>query len=408
MTKGDVLNEIKSKNLPVIIAGAGIVGKILLNVCKEAGIKVDCFCDSNVEIVRNGKFCDLEIIYTPDLKRFYENAVFLISAVAIKDVVDILEDLGFSNWYAGGILLEGYDTFQRGPAIDYTKFSVGNCVLCHNGYLNPNRLFLRSIDVMITERCSLKCKNCSNLTQYYEKPQNLDFGVLLKSIDTFCQVVDEVMEFRVLGGDVFMDRDWPLVVERLIDEPKAKRVVLYTNGTLMPPEKDMAILKHPKVLVVISDYGAISRNLTELKQLFEKEKIVYHILEVTGWQDCATVQPHNRGEEGNKRIFKICCAKNIATLSDGKVFRCPYAANANRLAAVPNYKGDHIDLFVEPINVTNIVRIKNKLKDYILNKDYLKTCDFCNARPLSEAELKPAEQIDRPLSYNKYSKELVE
>ena len=148
--------------------------------------------------------------------------------------------------------------------------------------------------------------------------------------------------------------------------------------------------------------------MVRLKKLFEREKIAYHILEVTGWQDCGTVRPHHRSEEENKRMFKTCCAKNIATLSDGKVFRCPYAANANRLAAAPNYKGDYVDLFAEPINATNIVRIKNELKDYILNKDYLKTCDFCNARPLSKAELKPAEQTDKPVSYHKFSKELIE
>lgn len=408
MLKEDVLNEIKSKNLPVIIAGAGIVGKILLNICKEAGIKVDCFCDSSIKVAEAGKFCDLKIIYTPDLKKFYENATVLISVVSIKDVVDILKDLGFLNWYAGGLLLKDYNTSQVVAALDYNKFAIEKCILCHDGYLNPERFFLRSIDIVITERCSLKCRNCSNLMQYYEKPQNLDLGMLLISINAFCQAVDEVMEFRVLGGDVFMNKDWPVVVKRLTDEPKANRVVLYTNGTLMPLENDIVILKHPKVLVVVSNYGVISRNLTGLKQLFEREKIVYHILEVSEWLDCATVRPRHRGEEENKRIFKICCAKNITTLSDGKVFRCPYAANANRLAATPNYIGDYVDLFAEPLNAANVVRVKNKLKNYILNKDYLKTCDFCSARPLSGAEVEPAEQINKPLPYHKYSKELVE
>lgn len=408
MLKEDILNEIKSKNLPVIIAGAGIVGKILLNACEEAGIKVDCFCDSSVKVAQTGEFCGLRIIHTPDLKKFYEDAVILISVAAIKDVVEFVEKMEFLNWYAGGLLLADLDTSQKRAALDYPKFAVENCILCHNGFLNPDKIFLRSIDLIITERCSLRCKNCSNLMQYYEKPQNLNLGMLLKSINTFCQVADEVMEFRVLGGDVLMSRDWPVIVKRLMDESKAKRVVLYTNGTLMPLEKDIAILKHPKVLVVVSNYGAISRNLTGLKQLFEREKIAYHILEVTEWLDCATVRPRHRGEEENKRIFKICCAKNITTLSDGKVFRCPYAANANRLAAVPNYKGDYVDLFAEPLNAANVVRVKNKLKNYILYKNYLKTCDFCSARPLSGAEVEPAEQTDKPLPYHKYSRELVE
>ena len=41
-------------------------------------------------------------------------------------------------------------------------------------YLKSNHLSLKTLDVQITERCSLKCKDCSNLMQYYTKPQNAE------------------------------------------------------------------------------------------------------------------------------------------------------------------------------------------------------------------------------------------
>jgi hypothetical protein len=92
----------------------------------------------------------------------------------------------------------------------------------------------------------------------------------------------------------------------------------------------------------------------------------------------------------------------MATLSDGKLFRCPYAANAARLQAVPDYKDDYIDLFQESLDATNIGETKKKVKDYVLHKDYLKTCDFCNGRPLSGTEVPPAIQTEKPLWYHKY------
>ena len=398
-----VLNEIRNKKLPVIIAGAGIVGKVLLSICKDTGIEVRCFCDSSKKVA-GSKFCGLEVIYTPDLKIKYNDAVILISVAAIKDVVDLLRNLGFSNWYAGGLLLKNFDVSQNSSdaSIDYAKFAIENCILCHDGYLNPDKLFLRSIDIIITERCSLKCKGCSNLMQYYEKPVNCDTSTLLRSLDAFCAVVDEVMDFRIIGGEPFMNREWHKIAERLVNEPKAKRVVIYTNGTIIPDKKHIEILKNKKALVIISDYGALSRNLSGLKKIFEENKIAHHVLKITEWLDCSAITPYNRGPKGNKEIFRLCCAKNMASLSDGKLFRCPYSANTARLAAIPNFLGDHVDLFQELHSARSIRDVKKKVKSFLLQKKFLETCDFCNGRPLSGVEAQPYVQIKTPLKYRKY------
>ena len=57
-------------------------------------------------------------------------------------------------------------------------------------YITNNVLKLKSIDVQITEKCSLKCKDCSNLMQYYKKPIDADFEILTKSIDKILNAVD--------------------------------------------------------------------------------------------------------------------------------------------------------------------------------------------------------------------------
>ena len=68
MLKEDIIQEIKNKQLPVIICGAGIVGKVLLSICKDEGIKIECFCDSSKKVAQ-ADFCGLEVIFTPDLKK---------------------------------------------------------------------------------------------------------------------------------------------------------------------------------------------------------------------------------------------------------------------------------------------------------------------------------------------------
>ena len=39
-----------------------------------------------------------------------------------------------------------------------------------------------SIDLMLTEKCSLKCKDCSNLMQFYAKPVDEDFEIVIKTL----------------------------------------------------------------------------------------------------------------------------------------------------------------------------------------------------------------------------------
>ncbi len=402
--KQDIIAALKSSKFPVIIAGAGIVGKILLDICRKAGIKIECFCDNSTKAA-NTEFCGLNVVYTPELKSKYKDAAVLISAAAIKDVADLLKRIGIKNWYAGGILLKDLDISQTqaDAQLDYEKYAIENCILCHDGYLNPGKLFMRSIDIIITERCSLKCKECSNLMQYYQIPQNCDINLLFKSIDNFCKVVDEVMDFRVLGGEPFMNPQWPKIVQRLVKEPKAKRIVIFTNGTILPSAEGIAALKNLKVRMIISNYGPLSKNLAALQKICRDNKIIHYIFNVSDWLSCSAIKAHNRSEEKQKEIFRLCCAKNMATLSDGKLFRCPYSANAFRLSAVPDSSQDYVDLFAEPLDDKNISITKTKVKDYLLNKEYLEICDFCKGRPLAGEEVPPAVQISKPLDYHKYA-----
>ncbi|MBT8342132.1 MAG: hypothetical protein KJP07_19170 [Desulfatitalea sp.] len=404
--KQEILNRLKRGDLPVIIGGAGIVGQVLFNICSEEGIFVECFCDGSIK-ASGSTFCGKQVVHTPELKSRYDDALVLISAAAIKDVVDLLTDMGFGNWYAGGLLLKDMDVSQD-VKLDYRKFAIENCILCHDAFMHPDKIFIRSIDLIITERCSLRCKDCSNLMQYYEKPENVNRELLLKSIDAFFAVVDEVMDFRIIGGETFMNKEWPVFVKRISrqrrkNDPQIKRIVLYTNGTIVPKEKDLACLQNDKVLVIATDYGSMrSRRLDELVKVLESRRIAYHVLKVDEWLDCATIQPHDRTPEENQSIFRKCCAKNMLTLSDGKLFRCPYAANAARLSAVPDYRQDYIDLFEAPLDTHTISITKDALRHYLFHQTNLQTCDFCNGRPLSGKEVRPAEQASGPLAYYKY------
>ena len=396
----ETIENIKRERIPVIIFGAGIVGEVLFYACCNAGIKVECFSDNNINKTKKS-MCNLEVIHTPILKAKYKDAIFLISAADIKDVVDQLNVLGYFKWHPSSLLLRDFDVsgYQFSAPTDFVEYAVGTGLLCHDSYLTPDKLFLRSVDIIITERCSLKCRDCSNLMQYYKKPEDYNIKELLQSIDMFCAFIDEINEFRVIGGEPFMNKEFHLIIKRLIDEPKVKKIIIYTNGTIVPKEDKIEYLKNKKVLIFITDYGILSKKLNTLTKTLQRNNIAFYVYKAREWSDCAKIMRHHRNNEGQKEIFRNCCAKNTITLSKGKLYRCPFAANAARLLAVPDYENDYIDIFQESQHAGDIYEMKKKVRAFLLEKKILQTCDYCNGRSFGAPEIPFAIQTDKPLEY---------
>jgi hypothetical protein len=387
---------IGASGMPLIIFGAGAAGEAAFHACHEAGIEVAAFCDNNAKLAREGR-CGLEIIPARSLKQRFPEAEIIISAAAIADVVRQLEEMGYSNWRPCTELLRNFDvyryTYQKPQ--DFVEHIVASALMCQDSYTTPDKLFLHCVDLMITEKCSMKCKDCANLMQFYETPVNDDTAEILQSIDRFCSIVDEVNEMRVIGGEPFMNKDAHIIIRRLIDEPKVVKVLVYTNATIVPTKHQMAMMSSSKVLFFITDYGALSRNRDRMVRELEDHHIGYVSFPPNNWTDCGQIYPHHRTEEAQKEVFAACCVKNIFTIAGNLLFHCPFSANAFRLKAVPDLKGDYVD-FSRP-------DVKREMCEFVRHKEYIDSCDFCNGRSRSDPVIVPAIQTLVALKYEKYA-----
>ena len=70
--------------------------------------------------------------------------------------------------------------------------------------------------------------------QYYAKPEDSELNLLLKSIDKIMSCIDSLEEFRVLGGDPFMNKQLHKVINKLVTYENCERVVIYTNARIIP------------------------------------------------------------------------------------------------------------------------------------------------------------------------------
>ena len=93
----------------------------------------------------------------------------------------------------------------------------------------------------------------------------------------------------------------------------------------------------------------------------------------------------------NQDIFEKCCAKNTFTQMNGKLYRCPFAANAEQLKAIPESESNSI----------NINDDSDTINKFILSTRYIDACSFCNGRSHDMPEIVPAVQTKIPLKYIK-------
>ena len=164
----------------------------------------------------------------------------------------------------------------------------------------------------------------------------------------------------------------------------------------MPREEQWASLQHEKVRFFITEYLQ-SRKLQPLIEQLEQRKIAYVSEQANGWTECGALEKHDRTIQENEAIFQACCAKNLATLADGRLYRCPFSANAFKLHAVPDYKEDY--LVVSQAG-------REDIRALLRTKTYIDSCDHCNGRSYGDKVIEAAIQTKTPLKYKRYSLEI--
>lgn len=414
---------IKNTKKMIYIFGADIAGKIVQKMLLEQSIQIDGFLDNNKNKCL-AKIDGADVFVANDkLDKISKDSVILIASTYISDIIRQLEDVGFYNWVPIIDFLESKDENYFRECLkgdlrknhsggeftnDFDVFVLENMLNSQKKYLDETSLYIRSVDIVITEKCSLKCKDCSNLMQYYESPQNISFEVVKQEIDNICSVADEINELRIIGGDAFMNKDFPAIVNYAATKNNVNKVVIYTNGTISPQEdKIKDIAKSEKIFVFITTYGDLSRNAQKLVDCLESAGVQYNRQPAYGWTDCGEIVKQDRNEEAQTKIFQNCCAKHFTTLTDGKLFRCPFAANLHRLSATPDFQDDYVQMQdISTLDQEESQEYRVNLKKYLREISYINYCDFCNGRTYGDPEIEPGIQTKIPLKYVKFSKSI--
>ena len=395
----------------IIVCGTGLIGKLVSFGLESMNIHNYKYYDSN-EDKQGGEFLGKKILKTEEIKNLDKNTNFLVAHNYYNSILEKLNNFGFNeihdcdqilkntNFAELESMLTDYDLKNYKREIQWYALDVQKDL-----NLYPDKLNLKCIDIEITEKCSMKCANCANLMQYYLKPENANLEKLFDNLDILMKTVDNIYEFRILGGEPFMNKEINKIINKIASYNNYENIVVYSNATIVPKNDNLNCLIKDNLTVDITNYGPeLSKKHDEIVEIYKSNKINFRTREAGTWTDNGEIKFYKRNKYEQQRVFDNCCVKNTTTLLDGKIYRCPYAANATKLKAIPDMKEDRID-----IKNHNLNNLKKDIKCFLDSEKPLTACNYCPGRDYNTKEIPAAIQSKKPINYEihkSYSKNI--
>lgn len=248
-------------------------------------------------------------------------------------------------------------------------------------------LELLKVDLILTSRCTLNCKECTYLIPYYKKREDYSYELLKKDIDHLSHIFTRIYQIVLVGGEPFLYDKLEDILKVLLSKPQFEKIEIITNGTVSPSDDLLNIISGERCEITISNYGSISKKKNEIIQKCIEKGIPYKIDENFKWCSLGGHEKRNRKIALNQRLFKECRESKCNQILDGKLYICPRAAAGKKLGLFKCDKEEFVDL-----RKCDKKMMKRKLKQFYSQK-VISTCDYCDGITSSSRKISPAEQM---------------
>lgn len=112
----------------------------------------------------------------------------------------------------------------------------------------------------------------------------------------------------------------------------------------------------------------------ELKTVFEQNSVRYYVQPYDYWQDSGNLLKRNYTEEKKKSFFERCYERVCFSFFNGRLYHCPRTAHGINIGAIPDIKGEYVDLMDYSMDDNEIL---SQLK-FQRDRSYIDACDYCN------------------------------
>lgn len=216
---------------------------------------------------------------------------------------------------------------------------------------NRNMLNIVQVNTAVTTWCSLNCKKCNMFMSHYDnnKRHHYTFQEMKQDVDILLKFVDYVFLYSFLGGEPFLNKELKKIVEYVGETypNKIGKLGLTTNGTIIPDEDTLKILKRYNVMISVSDYTACvpyKEKLEKFLKTLDSWEIIYSRNMMTEWKDFGFPEnPFHWGKDGVYAHMESC-SPLFHGINDKKLYYCHVIWSADKAGIYTAPKQDYIDL----------------------------------------------------------------
>ena len=245
-------------------------------------------------------------------------------------------------------------------------------------FIHKQKVHIFQTDVLVTEKCNLACSFCNMFIPHYELPKHRDTQIILNDIDSYFNLVDYVSIFHLVGGEPFLHPNIKDVIEYILEKysDKIDKFIITTNGTVLPKDEILEVLKNNNVILSVSNY---SNKLEKLKSKVEKVVDTYQINNINHyvrnnieWYDFGDLRiKNNMSEEELINHFDSCTAP-FRGLNDGKFYYCHLNTSAVLTKLFPLNDNDYVNL--SDVSSEDLIKFDLGFTEL----GYITFCDNCN------------------------------
>lgn len=372
------------------------MGEYLYYVLKKHEINVCFFCDKE----KGGGVCyGVPVLWPKDIGKYSEYCVIIsLSGKTMIEIHDYLCKNGIKEIFTVNNLLQeaNFNDFPLHLNEIECKGRIEHFLWDNKMYnMNlPDDIRIWNLDLLITDRCSLRCKNCVALIPYYKKMVNYKFDEVIMGVKKLLEYVDEIHDIRIMGGETFLNNDVYDYIRELNCIEKIDRITIFTNATILPNRSKLEDVVSKKLKFAISDYGKKSKVFNEMRKMLDDLGIDMIVNNNDFWYDLGGLKKHEYTDEKVRKLFHDCICRTT-TLVNSKLYSCTYSAHGMDLGVIPKNKDDIFDLvYYKKYSRTEV---KKKLWDFLMNKNISLACQYCNGVDKNTPKVVPAIQTEKIL-----------
>ncbi|MCM1038091.1 MAG: radical SAM protein [Ruminococcus sp.] len=221
--------------------------------------------------------------------------------------------------------------------------------ICEWFWTNRRMNCIYHVDMTVTTKCTFNCKYCNMFIPYHQEHRNYSFEELKENIDLFFERVDYVAYFGLIGGEPMLNpilKDIIIYLEQNYRDQYGK-ISYASNGSIVPPEDLLAVMKKYEVHIVVSDYSKAipyKDKLGRLIEKFEQYDIQYDIKPDILWCDFGFPEnPYKRNDQQLKEHLAYC-RPEWNGLNEGKFYYCNLSWSAEKSGYFKLKEEDYIVL----------------------------------------------------------------